>query len=167
MKHLFSKRLWSLICRDTFSLNPDLMQSLALGFSLKGESVSPTGIQYGIRDLQWGDLHLHWEPYEEYMQAAILGLQESVAAILVDFPPGATEDLHTHPGDRYILSLMGTGTFLLEEGSHKVRPGTRVWVPRDTAHTFAAGEGGLLLLSFHSPFIPFQNENVLEHVGKG
>jgi len=104
-------------------------------------------------------------PYETYMRAypihCVIG---EVGRLYVRFPPEGGEDnhLHTHPrSDRVITILEGSGIFEAMRGhvriEHKLKPGDRVWMPRNVLHTFFAGAEGLLVESIHNPWIALED----------
>lgn len=77
--------------------------------------------------------------------------------------------LHVHEhSDRFIAVLEGEGRFWWSEepwrqfsgagiASTRVRPGDVLVFTRDLLHTFSAPEEDLVLLSYHSPEIPFDD----------
>ena len=117
--------------------------------------------------------NLEWFPYEEYMEAALVDSPDcKQGRIIVRFPPSKAENnrIHTHPeSDRRITVLSGSGEFVFY--SHKnekilVRelvPGDRVWMPRQTLHTFRSGGKGMVVESIHNPFIPFEDERCIAY----
>jgi len=117
--------------------------------------------------------NLPWIPYEDYMEAQLVDTTEGLLGrIIVRFPPEASEDndLHIHPiSDRVITVISGSGQFVCkrpkEKGLSKYElvPGTRVWMPRGVLHTFIASTQGLLVESFHNPFVPFEHPKCLTY----
>lgn len=64
----------------------------------------------------------------------------------LDYQPGAIFDLHAHDQDEIIYVL--AGTMLL--GNRTLRPGSSVYIAKDTLYGFAAGDDGLRILVFRS-----------------
>ena len=112
-----------------------------------------------------------WQPYEEYMEAGFPygdPIEGEPTLLLIRFPPDKAEanELHTHPeSDRIVTILEGSGVFeakRLSSGSHymlpvNLSPGTCIFMPRNTLHTFRAGPDGLLVASIHNPWIPLDD----------
>lgn len=111
---------------------------------------------------------LEWQPYEEYMRAAVIsGGDWQTSTLIIEFPPESSEDnrLHIHPiSDRVVTVREGQGEFVAERnGTLMVIPlerGDRIWMPRGILHTFKA-HSRLVVESIHNPFVPLDDPNVL------
>ncbi len=107
----------------------------------------------------------HWVQYELYMRAQLLrAVSGEIGELIIEFPPEWAEDnqLHLHPtSDRIVTITRGTGRFVAKRLGGMVEvalaPGTRVYMPRGTLHTFYAGSGGLLVHSLHLPWVPLED----------
>jgi len=115
----------------------------------------------------------NWIEYESYMKAYILYCENNIAALLVDFPPEASEDnaLHCHPkSHRCITVLKGSGEFYRVKNGildvYPLSPGNRIWMPRGVLHTFKSGAEGMLVKSIHDPFIPLDHPHSLVYPKK-
>jgi quercetin dioxygenase-like cupin family protein len=113
-----------------------------------------------------------WITYEDYMEAQLIDIKDfQPGNIIVKFPPESSEDndLHVHPiSDRLITVIEGSGQFICLRNKriqkYELLPGTSVWMPRGILHTFFAGEEGLLVQSFHNPFIPLNHPKCLTYL---
>jgi len=109
--------------------------------------------------------------------SAILGGHRDDGFLFLRFAPG-TQDLplHIHPqSDRFIYVIGGRGFFHVSAAPlNAVGPHTIRHVPardrdafmfrRGVVHTFSTAEHELLLLSYHRPFIPLEDDSQY-HVG--
>lgn len=102
--------------------------------------------------------------------AEVSGPERSDAFLLLRFEPGAKDlPLHLHAdSDRFIFTIGGRGFFHLSPDPLNRRIGRRIrHIPvrdrdvlmfrRGTVHTFSTAEHPLLLLSYHSPYVPLED----------
>jgi quercetin dioxygenase-like cupin family protein len=112
--------------------------------------------------------------YETYMLARLVrAIPGEVGILIVKFLPEAAEDncLHAHPvSDRVVTVLEGSGRFVAVRNGAQLEvaleAGDRIWMPRDTLHTFVAGADGLVVESIHNPFIPLDDEQCIVYPEK-
>lgn len=111
-----------------------------------------------------------WEPYEKYMMARLVAAVPGQVGLLhIKFPPEIAEDnrIHTHLySDRLVTVLEGSGYFIIAPLGEPIKQinvevGDRVWMPRGVRHTWFSGKNGLVVESIHSPFIAFDDPNIL------
>lgn len=115
-----------------------------------------------------------WVAYEEYMRAILINcVPGDLGKLIVDFPAHTTEDnrLHTHPAsDRVVTVLQGSGDFICYRNkqieTYPLFPGVRVWMPRGILHTFKSKEEGLLVESWHNPFVSLESPKCLVYPKK-
>ncbi|MEM7316746.1 MAG: cupin domain-containing protein [Planctomycetota bacterium] len=90
------------------------------------------------------------------------------AIVKLEFAPNTTKlPMHSHSqSDRCILILSGSGTFEFSPNSTQhdaqrisrpVKPGCVIAFTRNVVHTFKTKDERLVLLSYHSPFIPLDS----------
>lgn len=117
-----------------------------------------------------------WTPYETYMFAKRLETCGDSAQLLIRFPANCAEDnrLHTHNHSSRIISVVsGTGEFIFrrdgEGDTHRLSlvPGMTVCMPRGVLHTFKAHGDGMLVTSWHIPFIELEVEQAIQYPKEG
>jgi|GEM_PF-3129858 len=105
-------------------------------------------------------------PYESYMVARAVGklIPGRVGKLVVEFPPNIAEsnELHTHPSDRIVTILEGSGVFVAQRDNNFVRhflqPGDRIYMPRWIVHTFWAYCEGIKAFCEHGPYRDIKND---------
>ncbi len=103
--------------------------------------------------------------------AELVGSSRSDAFLFLEFAPETRElPLHVHEdSDRFIYAIGGRGFFhvsreVLETGEARsihhvpVRDRDALMFRRGTVHTFSTAEHPLTLLSYHSPYVPLEDE---------
>lgn len=116
----------------------------------------------------------HAVPYESYMMA-IVGPTDvrGNARLIVRFPAYGSEDnqLHFHPfSARRIRVIEGTGWFLRgQDGDVTERPlspGDVQGMAKNVLHTFFAGPKGMIVESWHYPFVGLDGEEAILYQGE-
>lgn len=112
-----------------------------------------------------------WVPYEDYMEAVLIDCAPGqTGRLLVRFPAHGAENnqLHHHPrSSRMVHVLEGAGEFVCVRDGVEIRVpltvGDCVYIPAGTLHTFFAGPTGLVVESWHYPFIALDSPDCLAY----
>jgi quercetin dioxygenase-like cupin family protein len=109
-------------------------------------STAPTVIRAGDpSDFTWDDPTRGKAVYQTRIDAAA-GPTSGLVMGTVQIEAGETEAPHSHdlPEVTYVLS--GDGTVVFEDREVSIAEGDTLFVPKDTVHSWRAGEAGLRML---------------------
>lgn len=82
--------------------------------------------------------------------------EAAVAVARFQYKPLVTGPRHRHEVETEVYyCLEGSGTVVVEDTVHRIRPGVTVCIPPMKDHQTSSGEEGLVFVAFFSPSIKF------------
>jgi quercetin dioxygenase-like cupin family protein len=109
-------------------------------------STAPTIIRASDpSDFSWDDSERGSAVYQTRIDAAA-GPTSGLVMGTAQIEAGETEAPHTHDLPEMMYVLSGEGTAVFDDREVPIAEGDTVFVPRDTLHSWRAGEAGLSML---------------------
>jgi quercetin dioxygenase-like cupin family protein len=90
-----------------------------------------------------------WEELSEGVRRQIMGYDDEIMLVKVDFKAGAEGALHTHPHRQCTYVVSGVFEFAIGEQTKTVRMGDALYLKPDVEHGVKCIEAGILVDVFH------------------
>jgi quercetin dioxygenase-like cupin family protein len=102
---------------------------------------------------------IKWEPVADGVQRKILGYDEKIMMVKVDFKKGGIGALHKHPHSQ--VTFLAKGVFEVQIGEEKkiLKEGDCFYIPPDVIHGVVTLEDGLLIDVFSPMREDFVNKD--------
>lgn len=92
--------------------------------------------------------HIEWEVVGEGVRRRILGYDDNLMQVAVEFQQGAVGEVHKHIHSQTCYVVSGVFEFTVGNETHIVKAGDGLYMEPDIAHGVKCVESGILLDSF-------------------